>query len=201
MQPPTARELDRALREGRSPVSGVAVFGATTVAVLATLPTLGAALRAAMREMLTLAARADVDPWRAASTVAARAVVPLGVTLGAAVVAATAVTVAQTRGAWRSADAEGPSGEPGAWATAVMAAAYGAVMLAVGVSAWDGAAPGWGFAWRLGATVLALSVVDVAWRQWAWRRALRTTTAERRRKEREDEGDPAVKRERARRMR
>ncbi len=55
MQPPTARELDRALREGRSPVSGVAVFGATTVAVLATLPTLGAALRSAKREMLTLA--------------------------------------------------------------------------------------------------------------------------------------------------
>ena len=199
-QPPTERELDRALREGRSPLSGVAVFGATAVAVLATLPTLGAALRAAMREMLTLAARADVDPWQAASTVAARVVVPLGVTLGAAVVAATAVTVAQTRGAWRSSDAEGPSGEPGAWATAAMAAAYGAVMLAVGVSAWD-TAPGWGFAWRLGATVLALGAVDVAWRQWAWRRALRTTTAERRRTEREDEGDPAVKRERARRMR
>lgn len=46
------------------------------VAVLATLPTLGAALRAAMREVLTMAARADVDPWRAASTVAGRAVVP-----------------------------------------------------------------------------------------------------------------------------
>ncbi len=137
-QPPTARELDRALRDGRSPVSGVAVFGATTVAVLATLPALGAALRSAMREMLTQAARGDVDPWRATASVAARVVVPLGVTLGAAVVAATAVTVAQTRGAWRSSDAEGPSGEPSPWATAAMALAYGAVMLAVGVSAWDG---------------------------------------------------------------
>ncbi len=182
-------------------MSGVAVFGATTVAVVATLPTLGAALRSAMREMLTQTARADVDPWRAASGVAARVVVPLGVALGAAVVAATAVTVAQTRGAWRSSDTEGPSGEPGAWATAAMAAAYGAVLLAVGVSAWDGAMPGWGFAWRLSAAVLVLGVVDVAWRRWAWRRALRTTAAERRRTEREDEGDPAVKRERSRRMR
>ncbi len=137
-QPPTARELDRALGEGRSPLSGVAVFGATAVAVLATLPTLSAALRSAMREMLTQAARADVDPWRAASGVAARAMVPLGVAPGAAVVAATAVTVAQTRGAWRSSNAGGPSGEPGAWATATMEVAYGAVLLAVSTSAWDG---------------------------------------------------------------
>lgn len=200
-QPPTAREVARARREGLSPVSGVATFGAAAAAVLATLPALGGALRSAMREALTHAAHADVDPWRAASSIAARAVVPLGVTLGAAVAAATAVTLVQTRGAWRSADVDGPSGEPEAWPAAAMATAYGAALVVVGVSAWDGAMLGWGFGWRLLAAVAALAVVDVAWRRWAWWRALRTTAAERRRMEREDEGDPAIKRERTRRMR
>jgi flagellar biosynthesis protein FlhB len=196
-QPPTAAELARARREGRAPLSELAVLAATWLAVAAAVPSLAAALRASVREALAQVARADVDPWRAARAIAAPAVAPLGVALGAAVVAATAATLAQTRGARRAADPTKRTGEPGTWSTAAMTTAYGAALLLVGALGWRAG----DLAWRLGAALAALAAVDVAWRARSWRRALRTTAEERRRERRDDEGDPAVKRERARRMR
>lgn len=200
-QPPTAAELARARREGRAPVSEIAVAAAAWGAALVTVPALGVALRGATREMLAQAARADVDPWRAASAITAGAVAPLGVALGAVVAASAAATVAQTRGARRAAESAGRTGEPGAATTALVTTAYGAVVLLVGATAWTRVGSPSALAGRLGATLAALGAVDLGWRWWRWRRALATTAAERRRTQRDDEGDPAVKRERARRMR
>lgn len=200
-QPPSARELDRARREGRAPLSGVAVFVAAAAAMAATLPPLAAALVGATRELLTRCARGDVDPWRVGSAVVARAVGPLGVALGAAVVAATIATVAQTRGAWRAREVDGPTGEPGRSIGALTALGYGAAVLWVGLASWEGLATGRGWGLRLGAAVVVIAAVDLGWRWRTWRRALRTTPSERRQRERAEEGDPAMKRERTRRMR
>lgn len=178
-------------------VAVAAVWGA----VMAAVPAVGVALQGSVREALAQAGRADVDPWSAASAITARVVAPLGVALGAAVVAAAAATMAQTRGARRAADAAGRTGEPGAWTEALVTTGYGAAVLAVGATGWAPGGSAAALAGRLGAAVGALAAVDLGWRTWLWRRALRTTAAERKEAQREDEGDPAVKRERARRMR
>lgn len=196
-QPPTAAELARARREGRAPLSELAVLAAVWLAVTAAAPPVATALRASVREALAQVARADVDPLRAAAAIVAPAVAPLGAALGAAVVAATLATLAQTRGARRAGDPAKPTGEPGPWSTAAVTTAGGAAVLLVGALGWRAG----DLAWRLGAALAALAAVDLAWRDRAWRRALRTTAEERRRERRDDEGDPAVKRERARRMR
>jgi flagellar biosynthesis protein FlhB len=200
-QPPTESELARARREGRSPLSELAVLAAVWTSVLATLPALGVALQRAVREALSQASREAVDPWRAASAIAGPVLAPLGVALGAAVLAAAMATLLQTRGARRSAEESGRSGEPGAWSVALATTAYGAVVLVVGATGWTTAGSLTALAARLGAALAALAAVDVGWRAWCWRRALATTAAERRQAQREDEGDPAVKRERSRRMR
>ncbi|TAK30321.1 MAG: hypothetical protein EPO40_07995 [Myxococcaceae bacterium] len=200
-QPPTESELARARREGRAPLSEVAVLAAVWAAVVATVPAVGEALQGAVREALSQAAREEVDPWRAASAITGPVVAPLGLALGAAVVAAAAATLAQTRGARRSAEDSGRTGEPGAWSVALATTAYGAAVLAAGAAAWVTAGSMTGLATRLGAALAALAALDVGWRAWRWRRALATTAAERRQAQREDEGDPAVKRERSRRMR
>ena len=178
-------------------MSDLAALAAVWGAMLAVVPAVGVALQGAVREMLSQVARPEVDAWRAASAITGQVVAPLGVALGAAVVAATAATVAQTRGAWRATDPRGRTGAPGAWTEALVTTAYGAVVLVVGATGGTTA----GLAGRLGATVAPLAAVDLGWRTWLWRRALRTTAAERRQAQREDEGDPAMKHERARRMR
>ena len=201
-QPPTESELARARREGRAPLSEIAVLAAVWAAVVATVPAVGVALQGAVREALSQAAREEVDPWRAASAITGPVVAPLGLALGAAVVAAAAATLAQTRGARRAAAEEsGRTGDPGAWSVALATTAYGAALLAVGATAWASAGSMTGLATRLGAALAVVAAVDVGWRAWRWRRALATTAAERKQAQREDEGDPAVKRERSRRMR
>lgn len=200
-QPPTESELARARREGRSPLSELAVLAAVWAAVAATVPAVGVGLQRSVREALSQASRAEVDPWGAASAIAAPVVAPLGVALGAAVLAAAAATLVQTRGARRSAEETGRTGEPGAWSVTLATTAYGAVVLVAGAAAWKSAGSMTGLAAGLGAAVAAIAAVDLGWRAWLWRRALATTAAERRQAQREDEGDPAVKRERSRRMR
>ena len=200
-RPPTESELARARREGRAPLSELAVLAAVWAAVAATVPAVGTALQGAVREALSQAAREELDPWRAASAIAGPVVAPLGLALGAAVVAAAAATLAQTRGARRAAEEGGRTGEPGAWSVALATTAYGAAVLAVGAAAWVSEGSMTGLATRLGAALAAVAAVDVGWRAWRWRRALATTAAERKQAQREDEGDPAVKRERSRRMR
>lgn len=200
-QPPTESELARARREGRSPLSELAVLAVVWAAVAATVPAVGVALQRSVREALSQASRGEVDPWRAASAIAAPVVAPLGVALGAAVLAAAVGTLVQTRGARRAAEESGRTGEPGAWSVALATTAYGAVVLAVGAMTWASAGSMTALAARLGAALAALAAADVAWRWWRWRRALATTAAERKQAQREDEGDPAVKRERSRRMR
>ena len=200
-RPPTESELARARREGRAPLSELAVLAAVWAAVAATVPAVGTALQGAVREALSQAAREELDPWRAASAIAGPVVAPLGLALGAAVVAAAAATLAQTRGARRAAEEGGRTGEPGARSVALATTAYGAAVLAVGAAAWVSEGSMTGLATRLGAALAAVAAVDVGWRAWRWRRALATTAAERKQAQREDEGDPAVKRERSRRMR
>ena len=200
-QPPTESELARARREGRSPLSELAVLAAVWAAVAAAVPAVGGALQRSVREALSQASRAEVDPWQAASAIAAPVVAPLGVALGAAVLAAAVATLAQTRGARRAAEESGRTGEPDAWSVALATTGYGAVVLAVGAMTWAIAGSMTALAARLGAALAALAAADVAWRWWQWRRALATTAAERKQAQREDEGDPAVKRERSRRMR
>ena len=193
--PATTSELTRARREGRVPFSSVAVFAAAWWALVAVLPTVRAGLVASMRTMLRALADPSVNALHAASSSARAAVVPVLGALVAVALASSLAVLAQTRGAKirdlpDARDVDPPRARDALFGAVLAAVVFGLSLVHVTE-----------LPRRLGVVLLVAAAADVAWRQWHWKHALRSTDDERRRASRDDEGDPAMKRERARRQR